>query len=76
MKLKKESGKVSLLVRDFSLLLVGLNKHARITYEMRVAFGQNDLHSLREHKRNKPKHPLLLVWNPHILNWSKLALNQ
>ena len=75
-KQKKEQEKLYLLVWNFPLLLVRLNKHARITYEMRVPFGQNDLHSLRVYERNKPEHSLLLVRNPYILHWPKLASNQ
>jgi hypothetical protein len=62
------SERVPVLVWDFSLLLVRLNKHTSIANKMRVPFGKNELHSLRINKSNKTKHPLLLVRNPHILN--------
>lgn len=54
----------------FSLLLVGLNKHARITDEMRVSFVQDELHSLWEDECDEPKHSFLLIRNPNILNRS------
>nr|GMD09666.1 hypothetical protein Iba_chr06dCG10330 [Ipomoea batatas] len=35
---------------------------------MRISFCQDELHSLRVDKRNKTKHPLLLIWNPNIMH--------
>ena len=63
------SERVPVLVRNFSLLFVRFNKHTSITNKMRVPLGKNELHSLWINESNKPKHPLLLVWNPHILHW-------
>lgn len=57
------------LVWDFAFLLVRLNKHPSITYKMGIPFGQDCLHCLRIDKSNEPKHPLLLVGNPHVLHW-------
>ena len=65
---RERKGRVPVLVGDFSLLPVGLDEHSRITDKVRVPFGQDELHSLRVHEGHKPKHPLLLVWDPHILN--------
>lgn len=64
---------IYILIQDFSLLLVGLDKHAGITYKMRISFGQYEPHSFWVDKCNKTKHSFLLVWNPYILNWPVLA---
>lgn len=63
----------TILFHNFPFFLVGLDKDTRITYKMRVPSSQNEFHSLWIDKGNKPKHPLLLVWDPHILHWSKNA---
>ena len=57
------------LVWNFAFFLIRLNENPSITNKMRVSFGQNELHSLWINKGHKPKHTLLLVWNPHVLNW-------
>jgi hypothetical protein len=59
------------LVWDFAFLLVRLNKNPGMTHKVRVPFGQNALHSLWVHEGHEPKHPLLLVRYPHVLNWPK-----
>lgn len=56
------------LVGDFSLLLVGLDKNSGITYEVRVALSQDQLHSLRVDEGHEAKHPLLLVRDPHVVH--------
>lgn len=61
----------NILIGYFSLLFIWFNKNTWITDKMRVSFCQNRLHSFRENKCNKSKHPFLLIWNPYILNWSK-----
>ena len=71
--LEGEQKRVPVLVRDFALLLIGLNQNPSITNKMRVPFSQNELHCLWINEGYKPEHPLLLIWDPHILNWTENA---
>ena len=63
------------LVGDFSFLFVRLHKDSSIADEMRIPFCQDELHCLRVHKGHEPKHSLLLIRDPHILNWPVDAKN-
>jgi hypothetical protein len=56
------------LVRDLALLLVGLNEHACVANEVRVALGQDELHRLRVHEGDEPEHAFLLVGDAHVVD--------
>lgn len=64
-----------MFVRDFPLLFVGLDEHTSIAHEMRITLGEDELNGVRKVERDETKHPLLLVWDPHILNWPKITTN-
>jgi hypothetical protein len=55
-------------VGDLALLLVWLDKHARVAHEMRVALVQDDLHALRVDEGDEAEHALLLVGDAHVLH--------
>lgn len=64
-----EGGRMPALVEDLALLLVRLHQNPSIADEMRIPFGQDQLHCLREDEGDEAKHSLLLIWDPHILYW-------
>ena len=55
-------------VRDLALLLVGLDEHARVAHEMRVALAEDDLHRLGVDEGDEAEHALLLVRDAHVLH--------
>lgn len=62
-----------MLVWDFALLFVWLDEHTGVADEMRVALGKNELHGFWIVECDETKHPLLLIRDPHILNWPKIT---
>ena len=55
-------------VGDLALLLVGLDEHARVAHEVRVALAQDGLHRLGVHEGDEAEHALLLVRDAHVLH--------
>jgi len=55
-------------VGDLALLLVGLDEHARVAHEMRVALAEDDLHRLGVDEGDEAEHALLLVRDAHVLH--------
>jgi hypothetical protein len=53
---------------DLALLLVGLDEHARVAHEVRVALAQDGLHRLGVHEGDEAEHALLLVRDAHVLH--------
>ena len=59
--------------RDLALLLVGLDEHARVAHEVRVALAQDGLHRLGVHEGDEAEHALLLVRDAHVLHRPEYA---
>jgi hypothetical protein len=55
-------------VGDLALLLVGLDEHARVAHEVRVALAQDDPHRLGVDEADEAEHALLLVRDAHVLH--------
>ena len=55
-------------VGDLALLLVGLDEHAGVAHEMRVALAEEDLHRLGVDEGDEAEHALLLVRDAHVLH--------
>ena len=70
---KHKEGSSTLLLKDLSFLLIRFNKHTRLTDEMRIPTSQYGSHSFSISESNKPIHPLLLIWYPHIFHSSKVT---
>jgi hypothetical protein len=56
------------LVRDLALLLVWLDENAGVADEVRVAFGQDELHRLWVDEGDEAEHALLLVRDAHVVD--------
>jgi hypothetical protein len=55
-------------VGDLALLLVGLDEHAGVAHEVRVALAEDDLHRLGVDEGDEAEHALLLVRDAHVLH--------
>jgi hypothetical protein len=56
------------LVGDLALLLVRLDEDARVADEVRVAFGQDELHRLWVDEGDEAEHALLLVRDADVVD--------